>query len=560
MRLFKVMSLTYSGFKIPLNPISKKTIFELKKSYTDAAILLLQDTLKRTPTHNSQAIDILKTMLEEFIYRSSEFDKISDTKDLSPDLIAHYFTPHEKIWIQEKLTETFKKAGIPIDIKMAFKFYLVTLLNKHRKWQPIHLLIKQKYNGEELQFQSRLIPGNRYFDANFSIYQESGCSSQGSAESIRPINFWLSQFMDLSGQILFEGFRHGIHSAHGIADVEERIKANESRAKESIKAAIIRQITRKNMWESAKKGETIPLNITSISLLTPDNIRYMKSRGKISSENERLMLSEQMTAWKKVQDAYNHQKEPIMIETPEGNTLSVSIQLTIYPFNFGVNDIALTPKIRDFNSFIKRLTKPAQGRDFEYPYNKIAIKKLILDSQSYVNLYLKSLTSEIQKLQSRTPLLPLEKVQLDQLISKKRLILSLKQQILKIWKKKAYTKEGEEPYKMPVRLALISYLTDQTVFWNCKSGKDRTGQLDAEIKFLVARLTMENKVPDYDCILNQEERQNFKAMIMNSGNHEVQKLNTGGPGYKIRNIPALKNRIGPNGYLQQIGISQYLKS
>jgi len=47
---------------------------------------------------------------------------------------------------------------------------------------------------------------------------------------------------------------------------------------------------------------------------------------------------------------------------------------------------------------------------------------------------------------------------------------------------------GNEPYKLPTRLLALSNEIGATPAFNCKSGKDRTGQLHVEIRDLYAHL------------------------------------------------------------------------
>ena len=49
-----------------------------------------------------------------------------------------------------------------------------------------------------------------------------------------------------------------------------------------------------------------------------------------------------------------------------------------------------------------------------------------------------------------------------------------------------------QPYAVPARVALIANELDLAVDFNCKSGKDRTGMLDAQIQALMADLVIRN--------------------------------------------------------------------
>ena len=112
-----------------------------------------------------------------------------------------------------------------------------------------------------------------------------------------------------------------------------------------------------------------------------------------------------------------------------------------------------------------------------------------------------------------------------------------------IWENKDYRRGGGDPYKMVSRLALVSHLMGETPLFNCKSGKDRTGQLDAEVKFLATVADeRDGRIPPVDRNMEvwRSARNDF---TLNTGNLEMQRLNTGLPGYKLAGVSGLKNMI-----------------
>ena len=109
-----------------------------------------------------------------------------------------------------------------------------------------------------------------------------------------------------------------------------------------------------------------------------------------------------------------------------------------------------------------------------------------------------------------------------------------------IWENKDYRRGGGDPYKMVSRLALVSHLMGETPLFNCKSGKDRTGQLDAEVKFLATVADEQRgRIPSVD--RNMEVWRSARSdFTLNTGNLEMQQLNTGLPGYKLKGVSGLK--------------------
>ena len=113
---------------------------------------------------------------------------------------------------------------------------------------------------------------------------------------------------------------------------------------------------------------------------------------------------------------------------------------------------------------------------------------------------------------------------------------------------------------MVSRLSLVSHLMGETPLFNCKSGKDRTGQLDAEVKFLAAAADESGgrvPAPDESMEAWRPVRNDF---VFNTGNLEMQRLNTGLPGYKLKGVPGLANVIRDGMKPLYRGGSEYLSA
>lgn len=117
-------------------------------------------------------------------------------------------------------------------------------------------------------------------------------------------------------------------------------------------------------------------------------------------------------------------------------------------------------------------------------------------------------------------------------------------QIRTLWENSSYKTPGNEPYKMVSRLGLLTHIIGDTPCWNCKSGKDRTGNMDVETRFLALRTEIEGRVPEPDAPLDGEQRAALRALALGSGNHELQALNTGLPGFKLEGVWANDERLG----------------
>jgi hypothetical protein len=127
-------------------------------------------------------------------------------------------------------------------------------------------------------------------------------------------------------------------------------------------------------------------------------------------------------------------------------------------------------------------------------------------------------------------------------------INELSAQIAEIWKDGSYRDAGNEPYKLASRVALLSHLLGGGTVFNCKSGKDRTGQLDAEVKFLAFQIRTSNgKVPKPDRKRTYLEKIQFATFIFfDESRRTLQEFNTGYGGSKLVGQPALYGNFIPS--------------
>jgi hypothetical protein len=127
-------------------------------------------------------------------------------------------------------------------------------------------------------------------------------------------------------------------------------------------------------------------------------------------------------------------------------------------------------------------------------------------------------------------------------------IKELSDQIAAIWEDGSYREAGNEPYKLASRVALLSHLLGGGTVFNCKSGKDRTAQLDAEVKFLAFQIRTSNgKVPKPDRKRTNLEKIQFATFIFfDESRRKMQEFNTGYGGSKLVDQPALYGNFIPS--------------
>lgn len=363
-----------------------------------------------------------------------------------------------------------------------------------------------------------------------------------------------------------------------------RRKANDNRSMDIVVAALVRNPD-KLRAALAQPNKAVNINLSSLSLVTPDS--YRGGEG-----DEKTMLREQMEAWERL--SANPQPRKVWVQDGNGDDVQVTVRIDVLAFNFGVNQGAVTgignlPGVsgwwtsdgyngkamdRLLGKKDERKRAPA-GRVGEWMHEQDEIlkgaRKRIESGQEALKR-LQKVFDDTDPLDGQYAARKLAvddlKKQLKQQIEdfekrrKNRIIVEkLARQIAAMWDSSAYKSEGTEPYKMPARLAVLTFKMGDDPAFNCKSGKDRTGQLDAEAKLLATQIDQDGDVAEPDHQLSEVEKRNRWTMALNSGNHEMQQYNTGHMGYKLEGVDALDESYPDEEGLKEFrGSSNYTKA
>lgn len=359
------------------------------------------------------------------------------------------------------------------------------------------LTVKKQFNVKNQVFESIQTPAAQlkweHHDSEIFPYryQAGGVPSCDSGNTQHAMNLWVSELVAIDSRttgaprkILFQGIRHGI-CAPRVQNPHARAAGALVRAREVITAALLLQPEKIN---SALRGETVDLRLTSTSLLTPVNSTLFKLE-------EDTMLTEQMWAWEELQSM-----RPLILEIRDqyNQIQRVKIALDIATFNFGVNELALFAKL---------------GQKKSDDYNESALKKMLgkdlhpaAPPGGWVAEYLAANPANA------------------------KLVHVLAEEIKTIWADKLHRENTAEPYMLAQRMALLSYMIGIPPCYNCKSGKDRTALLDLEIKTVTAAHYLNQPLPKPGAVLSDELKNIYDQLVLHSGNAEVQAKNTGDAG------------------------------
>lgn len=382
-------------------------------------------------------------------------------------------------------------------------------------------------------FTSKLVPLNKEFDQEMnskgvlttnvftSIFGTKGISS---ANRLEPhlINGWESNLLS-KGKIIFRALRHAITSDKYEKNPEIRAKNSKKAAKELIKAALLQEIAAQGLTLEEAKKKGIQLRLNSVSLVTPDDLRpYLPGQ-----DNEKKMLQDQISALKSFESG---------TQMFELDGIKIPVNVHVSAFNFGVNALADRLKM---------------GLENQYEHNTKALKSLSRQHAAFWEILLKEV-GQLERSQ------PKNQEQINRLLEKidnsKRLMQDVKELMSD---KKAYL-AGDNQYEIGAKILNLSHEMDQGIEYinenklpvnrisgfkcafNCMSGKDRTGLMDAVAKsFAIMAVSNSGKYPSHQDLQNNDAlrkkfRETLETVLLESGNLEITEINSGARGYKVK--------------------------
>ena len=478
-------------------------------------------------------------------------------------LVSHFAETHP---IAKNLFKTYEGA-----VKHEFS----QILNS-QPWDQITQTFNDIDDQDRLSAVTSVItPGPSIGEAHFArSYGGKGVNSSERQQGEHVSNLALTKLTDSDGKAFFAGLRHGILDGYNIT-VDKLAKAPEEVKIKLLKDTIcadnpenavnlvdhlgdervvgdIRRSASANMaielvtaavvgnpalLARAQNGQDVEVILDSVSLVTPDILRPL-----VGKDSEKEMLKFQRVALRNI----SGKRIQIEIDSSNGKKL-VEVKVgQVRTFNTGVNDYALATK--GFKGLLNKLN--LLGWSIADKMNSPHIKALVgkikkggdlggealevvkyLEGDQNANLS-ESQKAALQTIGGEPSAFADPKLRADA-------IRTLAAQIKDLQASNRHHRPGSDPYKLPARLALLSNLLGHSTAFNCKSGKDRTGQLDAEVKYLAKNFAAGNMLPP-DVVPNRMRKTNF---VLKSGNLEVQQLNTGLRGFRLQGMKQLFQQL-----------------
>ncbi|MGL4861237.1 MAG: inositol phosphate phosphatase SopB [Enterobacteriaceae bacterium] len=448
--------------------------------------------------------------------RQATKQELKNTKKLDGDLLT---------MITKELNTFLPGKTCARDAKAAWQRASVDYFN-NKPWDKI----SNTFSCQGQQFLCQATPACKMSlgtDDIFPVcYHGKGVCSASATESVHAANLWEAKLFALDGdgkaQQLFSGIRSGMLCPYDEKDDGKRQTGALNRAKEVVTAALYSQ---PELLKTALSGKPVNLRMTSSALVTPG----------MPFRKEGEMLDEQVAAWRTL----CQQKQPVslQIRNAQGEIVTAKVNLQVLTFNFPVNEMALK-----FSFGLRRSDR----------LNQEGLTTLLGKNLSpgapvagWVGDYLRTNPPNTQ------------------------LVMLLVRQIKEILAKKSHHSDGGEPYKLALRVILLSHEIGAIPAWNCKSGKDRTGMLAAELQRLMISLQLGDTVNEPDSPLSEEQRAIFHQVLLNGEHLEIQERNCGAPGNKVLwNFPlgsminlSYQKRIGDPALWREVqGGAPYVKA
>lgn len=413
----------------------------------------------------------------------------------------------------------------------------IYVLNTGHRWTPIEQKLFLSLSEAEDVFVSRITPAHFINETFLKYYNEdniSGVSSLDRAQMHHAVNLNLTEYF-VEDKTLLRCVRSGVLSGVGIIDGAKRMESGMARGREVLRAIVVARLKDaqdqgENVENIIKNSliETAPLEIklVSISLLTPDKMRHWIAHiynkyymplanrfeflkkfsccmGEIYHKDERQQFIDQVNVYHEL--ASKPQKVELTWNEKE---YVVWVQLKPILFNWCVNARGMEHMVGIPPKYL-----PWSGWKLANKFNEEGLKQLLgnlnkgeaLDGAVEEYFRRKDLRKDIES----------------------HNIITLAEQIKYLWITQEYMNDIRDPYKMAVRVLILAKMLGYQTAFSCMNGKDRSGMLDVEAKYLMTHFNLRGFFHDPMYEFPSDEKNVYTALALYAGNMEIQRYNVG---------------------------------
>ena len=325
------------------------------------------------------------------------------------------------------------------------------------------------------------------------------------------VNVWKNEVKSKDGKVLFSSLRHA------------NTRGKKRSTKQILLAAAVQQYGLDKLKSEANKNKVWEVNLGNVQLMT----NWKKIAKKFGENN---LISSQMKTFNEFVD------KDVAVELDETHIVHLKLKDPIL-FNFGMNEIhynKILPiddmRSENLKSFEKLFGKELPSEKSKNIFNKNSLNDI--NENSWIDKLGGKVGDYIK----------------NNLINKESVdykkIKNLSKQVLYIWHTTYGHGNKKNPGAIQSRLLALMNLIGYPVSFNCKSGKDRTGILAAEVNNLITSMEANaGEVPDPYKKLDTEERLNLISALESSNSEKIAQYNTGYKGLKVR-YKKLEKRFG----------------
>jgi hypothetical protein len=477
-----------------------------------AALQTLEDYLAQAEGERQAGLKRLRAEFEVERARAN----VDDAASLLPQLMAGDHAALRQVVSSELLDELAGRIadglGQAADpVRRRARYHFATIVGTSDRWRAF----ARSFELGGIVFSSRFAPINAAFDPAFSGYGLIGYGSLTAGLPVgqeaplesrrRATNAWHSELWR-EGDRLVAAFRSGSFSEPALEDAGQRQALARAKCADLLKAMAVEHFRSSGPAERAAilRGAPAEIAVVSTTLLT-----------SLWGQFNHQALLEHAEAL----ESY-HGAEIDLDVWVEAEPRSIRARFSVSQFNKAVNEMRWFGASRsrtqlDMNAkALKRLRALVEQRLADLQAEAGSEERLALTRQLWARL--QSVTARWGGLRSGSG----------------------------------------SAYELPALVTNLGYQLGAAAHYACLSGKDRTGIADVEAKLLAYQMDQRVReargsgtplaharlVPHYTGRMSEGDGEAAVRLLFESGNLEIQQINTGVAGYKIRG--GLRGRFG----------------
>ena len=407
------------------------------------------------------------------------------------------------------------------DKEYSFAVFYRMSLNDNKNWKKYEeKIVVTGKNNKKIEANIISIPAS---EINSKLLKSVNCYDYNSEHAM---NLWLTKVETGNGdkkKKLFSGIRFA------------NSRGKEEAIRDLILATLYDQYPDFMDPISKDYKDFYEINISNVQLMTP-----LINTGLNLDNN---MPFEQAEILEKYEDKIFQFSVPI--ESEDGFTRNSIRKITvkiknIILFNFGVNKM----HYRANKMFASKRSKDMNQKSLENLFGKKIFETLSNKTRDLEYKKLESLSGKYNYIINSIQDSDIE-IRLCDIESKinKTNIINLSKQIIAMWIITDGQGDESNPTALPTRMSLLMYWLGYGVSFNCKSGKDRTGVVAAEINNLALDIEANGEIPEPYEELNFKQKLQLMQVYDASKANSIAQANTGFDGLKVSYKPMVE-RVG----------------